>query len=64
MTAPLAVGGLEGAIMLAQVNDTGASMARLKTGILSEMNVLKATLAKHNEGGTSPGKHWDGILSA
>ena len=26
-------------------------MARLKTAILSEMAVLKATLAKHNEGG-------------
>ena len=39
------------AIMLARVNDTRASMARLKTAILSEMNVLKVTLAKHNEGG-------------
>ena len=36
--------------MLARVNDTRASMVRLKTGILSEMNVLKTTLAKHNEG--------------
>ena len=26
-------------------------MARLKTAILSEMNVLKVTLAKHNDGG-------------
>ena len=51
MTAPIAVGGLKVAIMLARVNDTRASMARLKTGILSEMNVLKLTLAKHNEGG-------------
>ena len=37
--------------MLARINDTRASMARLKTAILSEMTVLKATLAKHNEEG-------------
>ena len=37
--------------MLAQVNDTRASMARLKTAILSEMTVLKVTLVKHNEEG-------------
>ena len=36
---------------MAQVNDTKASMMRLKTAILSEMAVLKANLAKHNDGG-------------
>ena len=36
---------------MARINDTKASMMRLKTAILSEMAVLKATLAKHNDGG-------------
>ena len=52
VTALIAVGGLKVAIMLGRVNSTRASMARIKTGILSEMNVLKTTLAKHNEGRT------------
>ena len=37
--------------MMARVNDTKASMMRIKTTIFSEMTVLKATLAKHNDGG-------------
>ena len=42
--------------MMVQVNDTKASMLRLKTSILSEMAVLKASLAKHNAGGNVPWK--------
>ena len=37
--------------MMARVNDTKASMTRLKTSITSEMAILKASLAKHNAGG-------------
>ena len=36
---------------MARVNDTKASMLRLKTSILLEMAVLKASLAKHNARG-------------
>ena len=52
MTEIISVGGPKTATMLGQINSTWASMARHKTGILSEMNVLKTTLAKHNEGRT------------
>ena len=37
--------------MMQRVTDNKASMTRLKTSIMSEMAVLKASLAKHNTGG-------------
>ena len=52
VTELISVGGPKTATMLGRINSTRASMARHKTSILSEMNVLKMTHAKHNEGRT------------
>ena len=50
VTEIISVGGPKVTIMLGRINSTRASMARHKVGILSEMNALKTTLVKHNEG--------------
>ena len=50
VTEITSVRGPKAAIMLGRLNSTKATMARLKVGILSEINALRTTLAKHADG--------------